>query len=168
MEKEKILEFVSNMKRIIGQRTGFVLTFVLSVLIILSYGYDAHHYNFIENCMLAVLVVVLMGNVFGLMFTIYIDLYYIGALVLYNIYDFETYPTYDSPYGIYPGYCNLLEGIDVCIPMTAFVIVYLGGSLLRCRNMGVRWWWSLIPLYNPFVLFCLKRTNRKSTDAFKS
>ena len=137
-------------------RAKFVLVFALSVLIIMSHAYDARHYSFLENFMFIIIIVILLGNIIGLLLTISLDIYYIGALILHNIYDFETYPTYDSPYGIYPGYCNLLEGIDQCLPLTAFVVIYLGGSILRCRNMGVKWWWSLIPLYNPFVLLIKK------------
>lgn len=162
MEKVKMLGAVVGdiigsipYKKGIG-RAGFVLVFALAVLIIMSYAYDARHYIFLENFLFTVIIVVLFGNIIGLIFTIDLDVYYIGAFILHNIYDFESYPTYDSPYWIYPGYCNLLEGIDQCIPLTAFVVVYLGGSILRCRNMGVRWWWSLIPLYNPFVLFIKK------------
>lgn len=168
MEKEKILGFVSYVKRILGQRAGFVLVFASAILITMLSWYDARHYNFLENFMLAIIVVIFVGNIVGLLYTISLDVYYIGALVLHNMYDFETYPTYDSPYGIYPGYCNLLEGIDQCIPLTVFIVVYLGGSLLRCRNMGVRLWWSLIPLYNPFALFCLKGNNKKISNNCKN
>ena len=158
---KKLEAVVSSIKKVILYekgigRSAFVLIFILAVLIVLLAWYDGHHCNFLENFMLAIVVVIAIGNLFGLLFTMLIDIYYIGALVLHNIYDFETYPTYDSPYGIYPGYCNLLEGIDQCIPLTAFIVVYLGGSLWRCRNIGVRWWWSLIPLYNPFALFFIK------------
>lgn len=93
-----------------------------------------------------------MGNIFGLLFTVLFDLYYVGALFLYAIYDLETYPT-DFPLGIYHSYVNLLEGIDMCLPLTFFMALYLGICILRCRNMGVKWWWSLIPIYNPIVLF---------------
>ena len=136
-------------------RAEFVLIFALTILLITLTSYHSCDFS-ITDILFSVFFVILFGNITVFLLTISLDVYYIGAIFLHNIYDFETYPTYDSPYGIYPGYCNLLEGIDQCLPLTAFVVVYLGGSILRCRNMGVKWWWSLIPLYNPFVLLIKK------------
>lgn len=137
-------------------RKSFILVYALMVVYLAASFSDPHHYSILEHAMLGAIVVFICGNILGLTYTVLIDLYYIGALYLNWKYDYETYHTDDSLYGIYPDYVNLLEGIYQCVPMTVFMLVYLGGSILRCRNMGVRWFWGLVPLYNPIVLFFMK------------
>ena len=133
-------------------RKSFILIFAFAVLFLIVGFSRPSIDNIVEEVISGIIAIFFVGNIFGLLFTVLFDLYYVGALFLYAIYDLETYPT-DFPLGFYHSYTNLLEGIDMCLPLTFFMALYLGISILRCRNMGVKWWWSLIPIYNPIVLF---------------
>ena len=43
-----------------------------------------------------------------------------------------------------------------------FYVLYIIQCIRRCHDMGCKWWFCLIPLYNPFMLLLGKSTAQRS------
>ena len=58
------------------------------------------------------------------------------------------------------GYGFFLETIMI----TAFYVLYIIQCIRRCHDMGRKWWFCLIPFYNPFVLLFGKSAHSRDEE----
>lgn len=58
------------------------------------------------------------------------------------------------------GYGYFLESIMIAV----FYALYIIQCIRRCHDMGRKWWFCLIPFYNPFVLLIGKSAPQRNEE----
>lgn len=154
-KKKKFVNWLKTMTNPKGRlgRKGFILVFICAFLSVLGFA------------LIATLLWLLFDNTphwivnFGLVFLV-LDgwLCLISGIVPLSVLLLCTFAIDTFFYGPDIGFVFFLETIMIA----AFYAIYMIQCIRRCHDLGRKWWFCLIPFYNPFVLLFGKTKGKQN------
>ena len=137
-----LIKLVSPRERL--SRKGFIVVFLCAIVLVKVFALIAYllwlHYNQYSEWSFNVNLLFCklfgwIGLIFGIM-----------PLAIYALYACVI-DSFDRGYE-FGGYSFFVESLVV----VAAYILYIIQCIRRCHDLGRKWWFCLIPFYNPFVL----------------
>ena len=137
-------------------RRYFAIWFAIFSLLQWPLAYS--HYSFIDLILSVVIMAVMFSNIFGIALVVMIFGWKVRELWLYFLDKSLWIKDYASDFATEGVGFDISFWTYDLLPLVLALVILLHHYFCykRCKYMGIRAWWILVPLYNPIMLLYKK------------